>query len=294
VGEHLPEGRPSNRRPLRKMVFRYSDNRLDVDRILLGGTGTAAVKVSQRHPNEARQHPELDHAPGVRAQWHARNCVRRWLIAARWPTVLSWRTVLRRRAIAGCRPISVRRGLITKRWSTVAGRWAIAGRRPISVRRWPITRRWRTILGPWSVGGRRPMSIRRWPITRRWRTILGPWSVGGWRPITIRQRIITRWRRGHTLGSGAIRQRAHGEQRCGGGNRSAKMAHHILCSVSRLGSTRQSAGCSGRHRDKALRSAVGGRPAVPGGASRRAKLTASMRPDAVELFRSVFRSSSRC
>jgi hypothetical protein len=216
------------------------------------------------------EHLPLDHAPGVRARRHARNCVRRWLVGARW------RTVLGRQAIAGCRPISVRRGLITKWWSTVAGRWAIAGRRPISVRRWwPITRRWRTILGPRAVGGRRPMSIRRWPITRRWRTILGPWSVGGWRPITIRRRVITRWRRGRTLGSGAIRQRAHGEQRCGGGNRSAKMAHHILCSVSRLGSTRQSAGCSGRHRDKALRSAIGGRPAVLGGASRRANLTPS-------------------
>jgi hypothetical protein len=176
----------------------------------------------------------LDHTAGVRARQHARNCMRRRLIAAQRRTVFSWRTVLGRWAIAGCRPISVRRNLITAWWCAVAGRRAVAGWRPISVRRWHVTGRRRTILGPSPVGWRRPICIRRWHVTRRrWRTIFGPSPVGGWRPIVIRRPLITRWRRSHTLGSGTMSRCADREKRCGCGNGSAEMAHDILCFVFR-------------------------------------------------------------
>jgi hypothetical protein len=155
--------------------------------------------------------------------------MRRRLIAAQWRTVLSRWTVLRRWAIAGCRPISVRRNLVTAWWRAVAGWW------PIGVRRWHVTGRRRTILGPSSVAGWRPIGIRRRHVTgRRWRTIFGPSPVGGWRPIVIGRPLITRWRCGHALGSGTMSRRADGEKRCGCGNCSAKMAHDVLCFVFRL------------------------------------------------------------
>jgi hypothetical protein len=194
--------------------------------------GGAAWPRSKCHKDLRIEGPpasRLDHTPGVRARQQARNCIRRRLIAARWRTVLSRWTVMGRWA----RPISVRRNLITAWWWAVAGRRAVAGWRPISVRRWHVTGRWRTILGPSAVGGRRPISIRRWHVTGRWRTIFGPSPVGGRRPIIIRRPFITKWRCGHTLGSGTMRRCADGEQRCGGGNCSAKMAHDVLCLVSR-------------------------------------------------------------
>jgi hypothetical protein len=163
----------------------------------------------------------LDHTAGVRARQHARNCMRRRLIAAQWRTVFRWRTVLGRWAIAGCRPISVRRNLITAWW------WAVAWGRAVTGRRW-------TILGPSPVGGRRPISIRRRHVTgRRRQTVFGPSPVGGWRPIVIRRPLITRWRRSHTLGSGTMSRCADREKRCGCGNGSAEMAHDILCFVFR-------------------------------------------------------------
>src|SRR5215470_11834470 len=82
-----------------------------------------------------------------------------------------------------------------------------------------ITGRWRTVLGVRTIAGWRPKSVRQWLITGWWRTVVGRWLIIG-------------WQRGHTLGFSMMRRRARGEERCRGDNRSAKMAHDILCLMS--------------------------------------------------------------